>query len=140
MPQAKLPVVRNEAAILLRYEFTSYCKTPEDNSAIKQKDEVYFEKLSPILQLDWSPKFPSVLPVSESYNQWASPVDGVFTEDISDNCLYELFKLNLTEQRCRLSFACRSALLTRNLGGYEATHTVLYLTVIELVDHLIIIS
>ncbi|KER32697.1 hypothetical protein T265_12781, partial [Opisthorchis viverrini] len=102
--------------------------------AIKQKDEVYFEKLSPVLQLDWSPKFPSVFSVSESYEQWASPVNGVFTEDVSDNCLHELFKLNLTEQRCHLSVACKSALLTRNLGGYEATHTVLYLTVIELLD------
>ncbi|TGZ75643.1 hypothetical protein CRM22_000271 [Opisthorchis felineus] len=100
--------------------------------ALKQKDEVYFEKLGTILQLDWSPKFPSVLLVSESYGQWASPVDGVFTEDVSDNCLHELFKLNLTEQRCRLSVACKTALLTHNLGGYEATHTVLYLTVIEL--------
>ncbi|KAF6768378.1 hypothetical protein AHF37_11768, partial [Paragonimus kellicotti] len=103
---------------------------PNAFESLRSRKDPYFKKMGSLFNLSWTPDVVRLVYPFEMQSEFDVSSDE-FDRKTSDRCLIELLQNNMSSERCRLSDQCIHVLSSRQMIGYESTHQVLLLLIIQ---------
>ncbi|KAF8564608.1 hypothetical protein P879_10155 [Paragonimus westermani] len=98
--------------------------------SLRSRNDPYFKKMGSLFKLSWTPDLVRLVYPFELQSEF-DVSSGEFDGEMSDRCLIELFQKNMSSERCHLPDQCIHVLSSRQMVGYESTHQVLLLLIIQ---------
>ncbi|KAF7256022.1 hypothetical protein EG68_06726 [Paragonimus skrjabini miyazakii] len=103
---------------------------PNAFKSLRSRKDPYFNKMGSLFKLSWTPDLFRLVYPFEMQSEFDVSSDE-FDGKMSDQCLIELLQKNMSNERCQLSDRCIHVLSSRQMIGYESTHQVLLLLIIQ---------
>ncbi|KAA3673430.1 uncharacterized protein DEA37_0002992 [Paragonimus westermani] len=103
---------------------------PNAFKSLRSRNDPYFKKMGSLFKLPWTPDLVRLVFPFEVQSE-LDVSSGEFDGKMSDRCLIELLQKNMSSERCHLPDQCIHVLSSRQMVGYESTHQVLLLLIIQ---------